>query len=185
MHPYERWTLRCGLASALRSSRLARPPQPDSALFGWIQRYSRLLNLPQLACRSVSGDGQRSTPEQIRSAWNKWRVAAIRVANARRPNVSPLQKRLDRLALACALTDGQSRVLGLLARATHSSPLGNLLVALNSPFRTCIDGVAEADLRPFLETRSERQELSAVGQLAEIGLIDVHECIRLSSVADS
>ena len=44
------------------------------------------------------------------------------------------------------------------------------------------EGAAGSDLHPFLETSSERSELSAAGRLAELGLIEAREDPRLSIV---
>jgi hypothetical protein len=165
MHPYERWTLRCHLANALRSSRLARPPRADSDIVGWIESNSRPLGLAQLASTVVPSGRRGTIAASIPSTtWRTWRADAIRTSSEPAPQASPLQKRLDWLAAACSLTDSQSQVLGLLARATQPSHLCNLIEALNGRFGGCLEGVDESDLQPFLKTRSERRELSEAGR---------------------
>jgi transitional endoplasmic reticulum ATPase len=116
------------------------------------------------------------------TTWTIWRAAAIRTASEPAPQVSPLQKRLDWLTEACSLADNQSRVLGLLARATQASLFCNVIEAFNGRFGVCLEGVDESQLEPFLETRSERRELSGAGRLAELGLIEAREGTRLSLV---
>jgi transitional endoplasmic reticulum ATPase len=111
------------------------------------------------------------------ASWKAWRDAAIGIAREPAPNPSPLQKRLDWLARACWLNGGQSRVLGLLARATRTPEARGLVEAVNDRFD--VDG---SDLQPFLDTTSERVELSAGGRLSELGLIDVQDSPRLSLV---
>src|ERR1700722_6517714 len=108
-------------------------------------------------------------------SWKAWRDAAIGIAREPAPNPSPLQKRLDWLAQACSLNGNQSRVLGLLARATRTPEVRRLVEAINDRFDT--DG---RDLHPFLETSAERVELSAGGRLSELGLIEAQESPRLS-----
>jgi transitional endoplasmic reticulum ATPase len=183
MHPYERWTLRCHLANALRSTRLARPPRADSDIVGWIESNSRPLGLAQLASTVVPSGRRGTIAASIPSTtWRAWRADAIRTSREPAPQASPLQKRLDWLAEACSLTDSQSQVLGLLARATQPSQLCNLIEALNGRFGACLEGVDESDLLPFLKTRSESRELSEAGRLAELGLIEARETKRLSPV---
>jgi hypothetical protein len=134
MHPYERWTLRCHLANALRSSRLARPPRADSDIVGWIESNSRPLGLAQLASIVVPSGRRGTIAASISSTtWRTWRADAIRTSSEPAPQASPLQKRLDWLAEACSLTDSQSQVLGLLARATQASHLCNLIEATQGP----------------------------------------------------
>jgi SpoVK/Ycf46/Vps4 family AAA+-type ATPase len=178
MHPYERWTICRYLANALKSRRFARPPSADRDIVVWIDSHSRLLGLPELAPRTLSSRRGAAIEAPIHSArWKAWRVAAIGMARELAPYPSPLQKRVDWLAGACSLSDGQSRVLGLLARATRTSEVRTLVEAINDRFDA--DGL---DLHPFLETNSERNELSVGGRLSELGLIEARESPRLSVV---
>jgi transitional endoplasmic reticulum ATPase len=75
----------------------------------------------------------------------------------------------------CSLNGSQSRVLGLLARATRTPELRRLVEAINDRFD--VDG---SELQPFLGTNSERVELSAGGRLSELGLIDAQDSPSLS-----
>jgi transitional endoplasmic reticulum ATPase len=178
MHPYERWTLRRYLTNALKSNRLVRPPRADCDFGPWIERHSRLLGIPNLALRS------RATSETLAplARWKSWRVAVTVAASEPAPGPSPLQKRLNWLALACSLSSPQSRVLGLLARATHSTEVRSLIEAVNDRIGIGFEGVDDSDLHPFLVTSSDRRELSAAGRLAQLGLIEAHEAPRLSIV---
>ncbi len=183
MHPYERWTIRRYLANALKSSRFARPPSAEREIFTWIDSHSRLLGLPELAPRTLSSRRRVAIEAPMHSArWKAWRVAVIGMARERPPNPSPLQKRLDWLARACLLSDGQSRVLGLLARATRTSEVRCLVEAVNDRFGIRLEGADGSDLHPLLETSSERVELSAGGRLFELGLIEDRESPGLSLV---
>ena len=87
----------------------------------------------------------------------------VRIAREPAPHPSPLQKRLDWLAQACSLNAAQSQVLGLLARAVRVLEVRRLVEAINDGFHA--DG---SELEPFLETNSERLELSARGKLSEL-----------------
>ena len=113
----------------------------------------------------------------LSARWKVWRAAAISIAREPEPNSSPLQKRVDWLAEACSLSGSQSRVLGLLARATRTPEVRCLVEAINDRFDE--DG---RDFHPFLETSSERVELSARGRISELGLIDVQDSPSLSVV---
>ena len=176
MHPYERWTIRRYLANALKSTRLARPPSADRELFPCIDSHSRLLGLPELASGTLSSRRRLAIEAPIHSArWVAWRAATIRIAREPAPNPSPLQKRLDWLSQACSLNGSQSRVLGLLARATRTPEVRRLVEAINDRFD--MDG---SELQPFLDTNSERVELSARGRLSELGLIDAQDSPSLS-----
>jgi hypothetical protein len=178
MHPYERWTIRRYLANALRSSRFVRPPSADREIFPWIDSYSRLLDLPELASGTLSSRRRLASEPPILSArWKAWRAAAISIAREPEPNPSPLQKRVDWLAGACSLSGSQSRVLGLLARATQTPEVRCLVEAINDRF-----DADSRDFHPFLEASSERAELSARGRLSELGLIEAQESPRLSLV---
>jgi transitional endoplasmic reticulum ATPase len=176
MHPYERWTIRRYLANALKSTRLARPPSADKEIFSWIDSHSRLLGLPELAFGTLPSRRRPATETPIHSGrWKAWRVIAMGIARESPPNPSPLQKRLDWLAQACSLSGSQSRVLGLLARATRTPEVRRLVEAINDRFD--VDG---SELQPFLGTNSERVELSAGGRLSELGLIDAQDSPSLS-----
>jgi transitional endoplasmic reticulum ATPase len=178
MHPYERWIIRRYLANALRSSRFVRPPSADREIFPWIDSHSRALGLPKLA--SVTFSSRRrvaSEPPMHSACWKAWRAAAIGMAREPAPNPSPLEKRLHWLARACSLSGSQSRVLGLLARATRMPEVRCLVEAINDRFDA--DG---RDFHPFLDASSDRVELSASGRLSELGLIEAQESPRLSLV---
>jgi transitional endoplasmic reticulum ATPase len=178
VHPYERWIIRRYLANALRSSRFVRPPSADREIFPWIDSHSRLLGLPEPASGMLSSRRRLAIESPMHSPhWKAWRAEAVGRAREPAPHPSPLQKRLDWLAQACSLNSNQSRVLGLLARATRAPEVRCLVEAINDRFDT--DG---RDLHPFLETSSERAELSARGRLSELGLIEAQESPRLSPV---
>jgi AAA+ superfamily predicted ATPase len=183
MHPYERRTVRRYLANALKSSRFARPPRADCDIVAWIDSHSRLLDLPKLAPRTLSSRRRAAIEAPVQLAtWKAWRGAAIGMARETAPKPSPLQKRLDWLARACLLSDGQSRVLGLLARATQTPQVGALVDVINGRFGIRLEGPDGSDLQPFLETNSERVELAAGGRLSELGLIEAMDTLRLSVV---
>ena len=183
MHPYERWTIRRHLASALNSSHFARPTRADWDIVTWIEDHRRLLDLPELASRTLSLRRTLAIEAAVQLAtWKAWRAAAIGMRCESAPKPSPLQKRLDWLARACLLTDGQSRALGLLTRATQTPQVGSLVEAVNGRFGARLEGPDGSDLQPFLETISERVELSASGRLSELGLIEAQDTPRLSVV---
>jgi hypothetical protein len=165
VHPYERWIIRRYLANALRSSRFVRPPSADREIFPWIDSHSRLLGLPEPASGMLSSRRRLAIESPMHSPhWKAWRAAAVGRAREPAPDPSPLQKRLDWLAQACSLNGAQSRVLGLLARVTRAPEVRCLVEAINDRFDT--DG---RDLHPFLETSSERAELSARGRTHRVG----------------
>ena len=178
MHSYERWTLRRYLANALKSNRFTRPPSTDGEIVNWIGTHSQLLGLPELASGTLSSSQRAASEAPIPSCrWKAWRGAAIVLAHEAAPNPSPFQKRVDWLGRACSLADAQRRVLGLLARAARMPEVRGLIEAVSD--RLDVDGT---DLHPFLEAKSERIELSAVGRLSELGLIDAQDSPRLSLV---
>ena len=93
MHPYERWIIRRYLANALRSSRFVRPPSADRDIFPWIDNCSRLLDLPELAARTLSSRRRVAIEPPMYSArWVAWRAATIGIAREPAPNPSPLHK---------------------------------------------------------------------------------------------
>jgi hypothetical protein len=178
MHRYERWIIRRYLANALRSSRFVRPPSAGSEILSWIDGHSRLLGLPKMACGTLSSKRKLASESPMRSAhWKAWRDAAIGIAREPTPHPSPLQKRLDWLAQACSLNAAQSRILGLMARAVRAPEVRRLVEAVDDRFH--VNGL---ELEPFLETNSERVELSAGGKLSELGLIDAQDNSSLSLV---
>jgi hypothetical protein len=118
----------------------------------------------------------------LSARWKGWRAAAIGMASEPAPKPSPLQKRLDWLVQTCSLNPSQSWVLGLLARATQSPPVRTLIESVDDRFGIRFEGVDGSDLYPFLETSSERGELSAAGRLSQLGLIEAREAPRLSVV---
>jgi transitional endoplasmic reticulum ATPase len=178
VHPYERWIIRRYLANALRSSRFVRSPSADREIFPWIDSHARLLGLPELASGTLSSRRRLAIKPPMHSPhWKAWRAAAVGRAREPAPRPSPLQKRLDWLAQACSLNGNQSRLLGLLARTTRTPEVRCLVEAINDRFDT--DG---RDLHPFLETSSERAELSARGRLSELGLIEAQDSPSLSLV---
>jgi transitional endoplasmic reticulum ATPase len=183
MHPYERWTIRRYLAIALRSSRFARAPRADTDIVGWIESHARSFDLPKLGPRAYALSRWETVEAPTQAArWKAWRVAAIGVARQPPPDPSPLQKRLDWLARASSLTPSQRRVLGLLARATQTPQVCALVEAVSDRFGVQLEDANGFDLHPFLETSSERGELSAGGRLSELGLIETREGPGLSIV---
>lgn len=98
------------------------------------------------------------------------------------PKPSPLQKRVAWLAAACELTDEQAQGLGLLARAALYPVLGALIDAVNDRFGADGEITDEDDLRPFFDSRSSRSELAVGGRLAQLGLIDWRDGMRLSKL---
>ncbi len=183
MHTYEGWILRRYLANALRSSHFVKPPRADMDIVTWIESHARLLGVPDLAPGARSTRRRASVEPPVHSAsWKAWRAAAIGMARTPAPNPSPLQKRLNWLARACSLTEGQNSALGLLARTSHSSQVRALVEAVNDRSGLEFRDPDDLDLHPFLETKSERVELCSGGRLAELGLIDMREGPRLSVV---
>src|SRR5271165_1405574 len=183
MHPYERWTIRGYLANALKSSRFTRPPRADTDIVSWIDSHSQLLGLPELTPRARASSRWATTEApMVATRWKAWRAAAIGMARESGPNPSPLQKRLDRIARACSLTQAESRVLGLLARATQTPQVSTLVEAISDRIGVHLEGADGFDLHPFLERSSDQGKLSAGGRLSELGLIDAREGPRLSVV---
>ena len=174
MHPYERWILRRYLANALRASRFVRPPRRDKDIATWIESHARLLGLPDLCPGPCSSRCSRGLDGPIDLAsWRAFRAATIVAAREQAPNPSPLQRRLDWLAEACCLTEAQSGVLGLTARASQTPQVSALVEAVNDRLEF---GPADgSEFFPFLETNAERRELAAGSRLCQLGLI---ECQR-------
>jgi hypothetical protein len=136
MHPYERWILRRYLANALRASRFARPPSRDKDIVTWIESHARLLGLPDLAPDVHSTRRSRGLDRPIDPAsWRAFRGAIIAAPREPAPSSSPLQRRLRWLAEACCLTEAQSSVLGLLARASQVPQVSALVEAVNERLR--------------------------------------------------
>src|SRR5580704_7312443 len=182
MHPYERWILRRYLANALRASRFARPPSRDKDIATWIESHARLLGSPDLAPDVHSTRRLRTLAEPIDPAsWRAFRAAMIVAAREPAPSPSPLQRRLSWLADACCLTEAQSSVLSLLARASQVPHVSALVEAVNerSGLGLAADG---AELLCFLETNAARRELAAGGRLSQLGLIEAAEAPRPSVV---
>ncbi|THD47415.1 MAG: AAA family ATPase [Bradyrhizobium sp.] len=183
MHSYELWILRRYLANALRSSRLAKPPRADADFVTWIENHARLLALPDISA-SVHSTRRRASAEALMHTahWKAWRAAVIGMARSPAPNPSPLQKRLNWLAGACLLSQSQNSALGLLARATQSPQFRSLIDVINDRLGLDLENPDEVDLHHFSETNTERTELSAGGRLAELGLVEARESLRLSLV---
>jgi transitional endoplasmic reticulum ATPase len=191
MHSHERWAVRRYLANALTSPRYRRAPPPGAELLAWIGSHALQLDLPRLgahppakglkgAFRAGSDSGQGVASSDAN--WRAWRAAAIASVAEAPKQTSPLQRRLDWLAEACALEDGQSHALGLLARATMTPAVTALIDALNERFR--LEGVAcdVTELEPLLATRALRNEFSSGNRLSSLGLIDVRDGLQLSVV---
>src|ERR1700691_2036594 len=118
MHRYERWIVRRYLANALRASRFAKPAQSGSDVIAWLETHARSVDLPQPTPSLAAGKrSRREEASALREGWSRWRGALIASREAP-PKPSPLQRRIDWLASACALTQEQSTTFGLLARAT-------------------------------------------------------------------
>ncbi len=99
------------------------------------------------------------------------------------PKLSPLQRRIDWLASACALTPAQSSAFGLLARATLLPKVMALIEAVTGRFGLDLAVLDGSDLGAFLEGDVADDELSCEGRLAQLGLIDARDGARLSYVA--
>jgi transitional endoplasmic reticulum ATPase len=119
----------------------------------------------------------------LTEAWPEWRRKVIAAAHERPPKPSPLQRQIDWLALACALTPEQSSALGLLARATLSPKVSALIEAVTGRYGLDLGVVDGSDLRPFLERGVADSELSSEGRIAQLGLVDTRDGPRLSNVA--
>jgi transitional endoplasmic reticulum ATPase len=184
MQDYERWMIRRYLANALKASQFGRMPDADGDIVAWLNKHGRSLGVPRLSYR-------RSTRNRILDleapqtglSWKAWRAEVIAIADTPAPEPSALQRRLDWLADACSLSAAQRTTLGLIARYTYVPTVSALVASISdrSAFEFSIPDVSYLSI--FLETRRERLELSAPGRLAQFGLIDVSDELRLSDIA--
>jgi transitional endoplasmic reticulum ATPase len=178
VHRYERWIVRRYLANALRASRFAKPPQSGSDVIAWLETHARSVDLSQPTPSLPAG--KRSRRDALSEGWSRWRRSLIASCEAP-PNPSPLQRRIDWLASACALTQEQSTAMGLLARATLSPKVQALIDAVSGRFDFVV--LSGSDLGHCLEGGVADDELSPEGRLAQLGLIDARDGARLSNVA--
>jgi hypothetical protein len=88
MHVYERWIVRRYLASALRLSRLAKPPRGDQDIVGWVESHARLLDLPAPPAKARSSRRRTSDEAPMHPAsWKAWRTAANGMARTPVPSL--------------------------------------------------------------------------------------------------
>ena len=188
MHPYERWIARRYLVAALKSKR-RKPDRPDEYLQAWNAAHGRSLGVPPLGYKSVFGLGRDETPAaklKFKAQWKRWRVAAIASAGGPRPPISPLQERLDWLGQVCDLNLTQQYVLGLLARIARVPQVRSLLGAINEDDYDS-DHFDFNELRPILDARFRRGDLSENGLLSRFGLIeiDTNHDVRITELVGS
>ena len=99
-------------------------------------------------------------------------MAAIASACEPRPPISPLQERIDWLCQVCELSLAQQYVLGLLARIARVPQVRSLVGAINEDdFNS--DQFDFNELRPILDARFKRGDLSENGLLSRLGLIEI------------
>jgi hypothetical protein len=174
MHPYERWIARRYLANALNSKR-RKADRPNEYFQAWTGAHGRSLGVAPLRYKSESGradDYDGPAPKlKFKAEWRRWRTAAIASAGEPRPPISPLQKRIDWLGQVCELSPPQQYVLGLLARIARVQQVRNLVGAINRQDYGS-EQVDFAELRPVLDARVERRDLSENGLLTRFGLIE-------------
>ena len=184
MHRYERWVIRRYLANALRTSRFAKPPRSGSDVVAWLQTQGKSIGLPAPASSLFAGRRSRRDDDYpLTQDWPRWRRSLIAAGCDAPPKLSPLQRRIDWLASACALTHEQSSAFGLLARATLSPKVLALIEAVTDRFGLDLAVLDGSDLGQFLEGAIADDELSPEGRLAQLGLIDARDGARLSNVA--
>ena len=177
MHCYERWIVRRYLAKALGTSRFAKPPPAGCDILVWLETHGRSVGLP-IPTYSLGGKRHFGT-----EAWPRWRRQLITARDDRPPKRSPLQRRIDWLASACALTAGQSSALGFLVRVTVS-PIGLALIeAVTGRYGFDLAVLDGSELGQFLERDVTDDEFSSEGRLAQLGLVDAQHSPRLSNVA--
>jgi AAA+ superfamily predicted ATPase len=184
MHRYEHWIIRRYLANALRASRFAKQPRSDSDVVAWLETHGRSVGLPQPPPGVCIGrKSRRDEAYALIAAWPRWRRALIAVGREAQPGPSPLQRRIEWLASACALTQEQSSTFGLLARAMLSPKVLALVEAVSGRYRLDLAVLDGSDLGQLLEGRAAEDDLSQEGRLAQLGLIDARNGARLSNVA--
>ena len=184
MHRYERWIVRRYLANALRASRFAKLPRSGSDVVAWLDTHGRSVGLPAPTLGLPAGRrSKRDEAHALTEAWPQWRRSLIAAAREVPPKPSPLQRRIDWLASACALTHEQSSALGLLARTTLSPKVLALIEAVSGRFGLDLGVLDGSDLGQFLEGAVADDELSSMGRLAQLGLIDARDGAQLSNVA--
>ena len=174
MHPYERWIARRYLANALKSKR-GRAGRPNEYFQAWTSAHGRSLGVAPFRYKSESGsdyeDDGPAAKLKLRREWRRWRTAAIASAREPRPPISPLQKRIDWLGQVCELSPSQQYVLGVLARIARVQQVRNLVGAINRHDHGS-DQYDFAELRPVLDARVDRRDLSENGLLTRFGLIE-------------
>jgi hypothetical protein len=99
-------------------------------------------------------------------------MATIASAGEPRPLISPLQERIDWLGQACELSLAQQYVLSLLARIARVPQVRNLVGAINEDDYDS-DQFDFSELRPILDARFKRGDLSENGLLSRFGLIEI------------
>ena len=183
MHLYEHWIVRRYLANALKTRRFGKPPQSDLDLAVWIDDYGPSLSLPDLerglATRRRSGSRAHAG---FMASWKSWRAQTIGMARAPSPSPSPLQKRVAWLADACCLTPPEACMLGLFARIAYLPIVCALVEAVNDRLGLDMGLTGVSELYPFLDAGCDRSAGSADGRLVQLGLIDVRDAPRLSSL---
>jgi hypothetical protein len=174
MHPYERWIARRYLVAALKSRR-RKPDRPHEYLQAWNATHGRSLGVPPLRYKSVFGLGLDETPAaklKFKVEWKRWRMAAIAAAGEPGPSISPLQERINWLGQVCELSPAQRYVLGLLTRIARVPQVRSLVGAINEDDYDS-DQFDFSELRPILDARFKRGDLSENGLLSRFGLIEI------------
>jgi len=187
MHPYERWITRRYLANALKSKFQDSADRPDEHFHGWVGAHRRALGLSALkSSDECLSDNYDSAVAAFKAEWRRWRAAAIASAGEPMPPISPLQKRVDWLSDACELNPSQRFLLGLFTRIARVPQVRDLAAAVNRQ-RYQPEEFDYQELRPLLDPRIERRDLSDNGLLVRFGLIekDDNDNFRLSDLIDN
>jgi len=186
MHPYERWTIRRYLANALKSS-CGQARHVCECFPTWAGAHGRSLGLASFKYRSESGDGTEydgvAAKQKFKAEWRRWRAAAIALACEPEPPISSLQKRIEWLAEICALNPSQRYLLGLFARIDRLPQVRSLVGSVNRQEYSS-EQFDFAELRPILDARVDRRDLSENGLLTRFGLIekDGHDNFQISDL---
>src|SRR5579872_1992261 len=183
MHPYETWAIRRYLSNVLRSKRLDSAPRFDSDIVEWVESFGPSIRVPKLKLpRELRRNGKLLPSAERPAAWRAWRNAAIAAGQGASPSPSRLQRRLDWLRKACALTELQASMIGLLARTADPGAASALVGALSESMAVEFDSPRLSDLRLLLNPRYEARELEQEEQLFRLGLVQSRDAPRLSAV---
>jgi SpoVK/Ycf46/Vps4 family AAA+-type ATPase len=183
MHAYERWVLQRYLARALSKPQFARPPSSDADILSWIERYHREAGIPPLPAGAPARNRREVGSVALpRGCWARWRASATSINDLPTPRPFQQERRIRWLCAQFDLDPVQGEYLGLLARLGTSKPLLEFVEALNNRSSFIQTSLETEELAPLLPSCSAGEDASSLRRLAELGLVDTRDGIKIAEV---